>query len=454
MNVFAIILAAGKGSRMKSKYHKGTHKICGKEMINIIIDKLNKCDVYDINLVVGEYRQDIIDATKDRFLSYSIQEEQLGTGHAVLSAYDFLKSKKGSVLIFACDVPLFDENSIKNLIYTHERENNSLTFVTSVVKDGMSYGRVIRKNGKVISIKEAKDCTEEELLIREINTSIYCFEIDTLLNGISKIRNLNAQNEFYLTDIVEIINNENKKIGTICVDNEQVIGVDSRKQLVYANEILRKKIINYHLDNGVTILNPDATYIDLDVKIENDVILHPNIFLYGNTLIQEDCEIFPNTKIVNSVIGKNTKIESSVIYGSRVGKNTTIGPFAYLRLNSFVGDDVKIGDFVELKNCNIGNKTKISHLSYVGDADVGEKCNLGCGTITVNYNGMEKNRTIIGDECFIGCNSNLIAPVDIENKSYIAAGTTVTEKVDSNSLAIGRCRQKNIKNWVLRKLNK
>lgn len=454
MDVFAIILAAGKGSRMKSKYHKGTHKICGKEMINIIIDKLNKCDVCDINLVVGEYRQGIIDATKDKFLSYSVQEDQLGTGHAVLSACDFLINKKGSVLIFACDVPLFDEENIKRLIYTHKKENNSLTFVTSIVSDGMSYGRVVRDNGKVISIKEAKDCNEEELSIKEINTSIYCFEIDTLLNSISKIRNSNAQNEFYLTDIVEIINNENKKIGTICVDYDQVIGVDSRSQLIYANEILRKKIINYHLDNGVTILNPDATYIDADVKIEKDVILHPNVFLHGNTLIQEDCEIFPNTKIVDSIIGRNTKVESSVIYGSKVGKNTIIGPFAYLRLNSFVGDDVKIGDFVELKNCNIGNKTKISHLSYVGDADVGAKCNLGCGTITVNYDGINKNRTIIGDECFIGCNSNLIAPIVVENKSYVAAGTTVTEKVDSDSLAIGRCRQKNIKNWVSNRLNK
>lgn len=454
MNVFAIILAAGKGSRMKSKYHKGTHKVCGKEMINIIIDKLNKCGIEDINVVVGEHRESLIEVTKDKNLSYSIQEQQLGTGHAVLSACNFLKGKRGSVLIFACDVPLFEEENIKKMIDAHQNQMNSLTFVTSILDDGLSYGRIIRENGRVICIKEAKDCSKEELLINEINTSIYCFDIDVLLNSISEIKNLNAQNEFYLTDVVEIIHNKNKNIGTICVDKDQVIGVDTRKQLVYANEILRKKIIDYHISNGVTILNPESTYIDVDVKIEKDVILHPNVFLYGNTLIQEDCEIFSNTKIVNSIIGRNTEVESSVIYGSKIGENTTIGPFAHLRLNSFVGDNVKIGDFVELKNCNIGDGTKIPHLSYVGDADVGKKCNLGCGIVTVNYNGVNKNRTIIGDECFIGCNVNLVAPVVVESKSYIAAGTTITEKVDSNSLAIGRCRQKNIKNWVFKKLNK
>lgn len=451
MEICAIVLAAGKGSRMKSKYHKGTHKVCGKEMINILIEKLRDSLVYDINLVVGEYKEGIINVTKDKNVSYSIQEEQLGTGHAVLCAEEFLKNKKGSVLIFACDTPLFKKESIISLINTHKAEGNSITFVTSIIDDPLNYGRIIRENGKVSLIREAKDCTPEELLIKEINTSIYCIDIEFLLNGLKKINNSNVQNEFYLTDLIEIGNGENIKIGTIQVDYKEIIGVDSREQLYYANKILREEIIKSHMEKGVTILDANSTYIDIDVKIGMDTIIHPNVYIYGQSVIGEGCEILPNTKIFNTQIGDNTKIESSIIYDSKIGKNTSIGPFAYLRPDSVIGNKVKIGDFVEVKNSIIGDKTKISHLSYVGDASVGENCNLGCGIVTVNYDGESKHRTVIEDESFVGCNVNLVAPVVIEKNSYIAAGTTVTEKVESYSLAIGRCKQTNIKNWVNKK---
>lgn len=454
MSVCAIILAAGKGSRMQSKYHKGTHKICGKEMINIIIEKLKKCNVSDINLVVGEYKESLISSIKDDALSYSIQEQQLGTGHAVLSAVDFLKNKNGKVLIFACDMPLLEEESIKRLVDVHDKEGNSLTFMTSILDDALSYGRVLREDGKVSLIREAKDCNSEELLIREVNSSVYCFDIQDLLNGINKIKNVNAQNEFYLTDIVEIFNLENKKIGTITLDSNEVVGVDSRKQLYYANEILRRKINEFHMGNGVTILDVNSTYIDLDVKIGKDVVIHPNVCIQGNSIIEDDCEIFSNTRIENSFVGSFTKIESSVVCNSKIGKRSSIGPFAYLRPNSHIGNEVKIGDFVEVKNSNVGDGSKISHLSYVGDADVGKGCNLGCGIVTVNYDGKNKNKTIIEDNCFVGCNVNLVAPVVVEKNSYVAAGTTITKKVDSGSLAIGRSKQENIKNWVHRKLDK
>lgn len=456
MSVCAIILAAGKGSRMQSKYHKGTHKICGKEMINIIIEKLKNCNVLDINLVVGEYRESLISVIKDNdnSLSYSIQDQQLGTGHAVLSALKFLKNRNGKVLIFACDMPLLEEESIRRLIDIHDKEGNSLTFITSILDDALSYGRVLRKDGKVSLIKEAKDCNCEELLIREINSSVYCFDIQDLLNSINKIKNSNAQNEFYLTDIVEIFNLENKKVGTITLDSNQVVGVDSRKQLYYANEILRKKINEFHMKNGVTLLDANSTYIDLNVKIGKDVIIHPNVCIQGDSIIEDDCEIFSNTRIENSFVGSFTKIESSVICNSKIGKSSSVGPFAYIRPNSKIGNEVKIGDFVEIKNSSVGDGSKISHLSYVGDADVGKGCNLGCGIVTVNYDGKNKNKTIIEDNCFVGCNVNLIAPVVVEESSYVAAGTTVTKKVDSGSLAIGRSRQKNIKDWACEKLNK
>lgn len=451
MNACAIVMAAGKGSRMQSKYHKGTHKVCGKEMINIIIDKLKACGINEINVVVGKHKESVMEVTKDRNVSYSFQEEQLGTGHAVLCAEDFLKDKDGDVLVFACDMPLFEENNILNLINTHKNEDNSSTIVTSFVDDALSYGRVVRECGKIVFIKEFKDCNETEILINEINTSIYCFKIKDLLNGLKQINNLNSQNEFYLTDVIEILVNQNKKVGSISVSSDEVIGVDSRVQLHNANEILREKINAHHMKNGVSILCSKSTYIDIDVEIGKDVIIHPNVYICGKSVLEDDCEILPNTRIVDSVICSGVRVESSHIYNSKVGKNSSVGPCAYLRPDSVIGEGVKIGDFVEIKNSFIGDNTKISHLSYVGDSVVGKNCNLGCGIVTVNYNGKEKNKTIIEDNCFVGCNVNLIAPVLLEKNSYVAAGTTITKKVDSNSLAIGRCNQVNKKDWVLRK---
>ncbi len=451
MNICAVVLAAGKGTRMQSKYHKGTHKICGKEMVNIIIDKLVECGVNDINLVVGEHRDNIIDVTKCKGVSYSLQEDQLGTGHAVMSSMDFLRGRKGNLLIFPCDTPLLSKDNIKNLMHVHIKDCNSVTVVTSFVESGLSYGRIVRKDGKICCIREAKDCTQDELLINEVNSSVYCFDIESLLDEIENIGNDNVQNEFYLTDMVEIFTQRNKRVGSVTVDKDQVVGVDSRVQLSYANKLMRDQINNYHMNNGVTILDPSSTYIDIDVKIGRDVVIHPNVCVFGKSLIEEDCEIFSNTKVVESVIGKNTKVESSIIYQSTIGESTSIGPFAYLRPGSVIGNKVKIGDFVEIKNSDIGDCTKISHLSYVGDSHIGKRCNLGCGIITVNYDGKEKNESFVGDDCFIGCNSNLIAPVVVEDRAYVAAGTTVTERVNSNSLAIGRCYQKNIENWVINK---
>lgn len=450
MDVCAIILAAGKGSRMKSKSHKGTHKICGKEMINIIIDKLFSCGIKDVNVVVGEYRESLIKSIGDRKVSYSVQDEQLGTGHAILCASDFLKNKQGSVLVIACDMPLLKEDNIRKLIETHSLHDNSCTIITSFVEDALSYGRVLREEGKIKCIREAKDCNASEILVNEINSSIYCFKIDDLKMGIKNIKNNNSQNEFYLTDVVEIFSSNNKKIGSITVNNNEVIGVDSRKQLYLANNTLKLEINNKHLENGVTILDINSTYIDVDVEIESDVVIHPNVSIFGRSYIKSGCEIYSNTRIQDSILGEGCTIDSSVIYESEIGNNTTVGPFAYLRPGSMIGNNVRIGDFVEIKNSYIGDESKISHLSYVGDSNVGKRCNLGCGIVTVNYNGKDKNKTIIEDDCFIGCNSNLIAPVIIEKNSYVAAGTTVTDRVEANSLAIGRCKQTNKENWVTR----
>ncbi|BAK57213.1 UDP-N-acetylglucosamine pyrophosphorylase [Candidatus Arthromitus sp. SFB-mouse-Japan] len=451
MNVCAIILAAGRGSRMKSTRHKATHKICGKEMINIIIDKLELCGIKDINVIIGEHKESLVDSIGNRNVSYSIQEKQLGTADAVLCAEKFWGNKSGDVLVIACDMPLIKEENIKKLIERHISDGNSSTIITSELRNPLKYGRVIRGKNGIERIKEAKDCSESELMINEINSSIYCFKIDDLRNDIRNIGKINNQGEFYLTDIIEIFSKSGKKIGSVKVDENELVGVDTRRQLWLANSILRSQINDKHMENGVTIIDSDSTYIDSDVRIESDVIIHANVYLKGNTLVKEGSEIYPNTRISNSFIGKDCIIDASIICDSKVGNGTNIGPFAYVRPGSLIGDNVKLGDFVEIKNSVIGNRTKIPHLSYIGDSEVGERCNLGCSTITVNYNGKNKNKTIIGNDCFIGCNSNLIAPVVVEENSYVAAGTTITEKVKSNSLAIGRCKQVNKENWVTNK---
>ncbi len=448
MNVCAIILAAGKGKRMRSEYHKGTHKICGKEMVNIIIDKLSKVFACDINVVVGEYKESLINAIGDRGVTYSYQEEQLGTGHAVLCSLDFLSQRDGDVIIFACDMPLLEEDNIKKLIDVHKNNGNSATIITSYVDNPLSYGRIIRENGSIKSIRECKDLIGDEVNIKEINSSIYCFNIKDLIGSISKVNNKNNQNEFYLTDVIEILSSEGKKVSSIFVDKDEIIGVDSRSQLSFANKVLRDKINLKHMENGVTFIDKDSAYIDLDAEIESDVIIYPNVYIEGKSVIKKGSQILPNTRINNSIIHEDTKIESSVILNSKVHKGANIGPFAYIRPGSTIGNNVKIGDFVEIKNSQIGDDTKISHLSYVGDSEVGKGCNLGCGIITVNYDGDKKHKTIIENNCFIGCNTNLIAPVKIHNNSYIAAGTTITEDVPCDTLAIGRCRQINKENWI------
>ena len=280
---------------------------------------------------------------------------------------------------------------------------------------------------------------------------MYIFDIEELLQALDKLNNNNAQNEYYLTDVIEIMAKKGLKVGSVVSPFEETLGINSRVQLAEVESIMRRKINEKHLINGVTIIDPSNTYIGRDVKIEKDVIIYPGCILEGTTTISEDCVILQNSRIVDSFIGKGTEVQSSVILESKVGENTHVGPFAYIRPESNIGNDVKIGDFVEIKKSSIGNGTKVSHLTYVGDAEVGENVNFGCGTVTVNYDGNNKHLTKIGDNAFIGCNTNLVAPVEVEDGAYIAAGSTITTTVPSDALAVARARQVNIKNWVSRR---
>ena len=445
----AIILAAGEGKRMNSNIPKVMHKVCGKEMINHVIDTLRNCGIENVNVVVGKGAEKVKEGTASRNVSYSTQEVQLGTGHAVMSAEDFLKGKKGTVAIFVGDGPLITEDTVNTLFNYHEEGGFSSTILTSIMDDPAKYGRIIRNpQGKVEKIVEFKDCNEEEAKVKEINSGMYCFDIEDLLSRLSKLNNNNNQGEYYLTDVIEILKKENKKVGAIDVSVDEITAVNSKAELAVAENIMRKRINKKHMETGVILIDPNNTYINCDVEIGKDTIVYPSNVLEGKTKIEENCIIYPGCRIKDSYIKENVTIQSSVILESVVGKDTTVGPFAYIRPESNIGDKVRIGDFVEIKKSTIGNGTKISHLTYVGDAQVGENCNFGCGTVVVNYDGKNKYKTKIGNNSFIGCNTNLVAPVEVEDDTYIAAGSTITNKVPKNALAIARARQVNKENWV------
>lgn len=447
----ALILAAGQGKRIKSDLPKVLHKVCGKEMVNYVIDTLRKENIEDINVIIGKGADLVKENTKSRNISYSLQEEQLGTGHAVKCAIDFLKGKRGTVAIFNGDAPLITEETIEELFKTHKENGNSATILTSILNDASGYGRIIRKGNEVLKIVEHKDCNDEELKVKEINSGMYCFEIESLVECLGNLSNNNSQGEYYLTDVIGMLKEKNEKVGALVISYEETLGVNSRVQLAEVEAVLRKRINNKHLENGVTIIDPNTTYIGIDVEIGQDTIIYPGNVLEGNTVIGKNCVLYPNSRINNSVIGESVDIQSSVILESKIGNQTTVGPFAYIRPESIIGNNVRVGDFVEIKKSTIGNNTKVSHLTYVGDAEVGEGCNFGCGTVTVNYDGKNKNKTIIGNNSFIGCNTNLISPVTVEDNTYIAAGSTITNNVKSGELAVARAKQRNIEGWVDKK---
>lgn len=447
-----LILAAGKGSRMKSNLPKVLHKACGKSMVNHVIDTLRNGEIKDINVIIGTGADLVKKATEDRSVSYSLQSEQLGTGHAVICAKDFLQNKKGIVAIFTGDAPLITEETVKGLIKYHEEKNNKATILTSLIDDATGYGRIIRNEvGEVEKIVEHKDCSEEELKVNEINAGMYAFDIELLLSSLNKLNNKNAQGEYYLTDVIEILKTEGERVGAVAAPLEETLGVNSRVQLAHVEKIMRDRINNFHMENGVTIIDPNNTYIGVDVKIEKETIIYPGNVIEGDTSIGEGCVLYPNSRLEDSYIGNNVTIQSSVITDAKIGNNTTVGPFAFIRPESSIGDNVRIGDFVEIKKSVIGNDTKVSHLTYIGDAEVGENCNFGCGTVVVNYDGKNKYKTIIGNNAFIGCNTNLVSPVKVEDDTYIAAGSTITSTVPSGALAVARAKQRNIDNWVERR---
>ena len=450
MNKYAVVLAAGKGTRMKSSLHKVLHQVLGKSMVDHAVTNLEKIGVDKIVTVIGYEAESVRAELQDR-VEYAMQTEQLGTGHAVMMTKELLEGLDGVTIVTYGDVPLLTEQTISNLFDYHQSQKAAITILTAKAEDPTGYGRIVRDGNEVLKIVEHKDCTEEELKINEMNAAIYCFDIENLLSSLEKLSNDNKQGEYYLTDVIGILKDENKKVGALSIDYEETIGVNSRVQLAEAEEVLRKRINKMHMENGVTLIDPSSTYIGDDVEIGRDTIIYPGNVIEGNTKIGEGVMLYPNSRINNSKIGNNVEIQSSVILDSTIGEGTTVGPFAYVRPESAIGNHCRIGDFVEIKKSTIGNNTKVSHLTYIGDAKVGEHCNFGCGTVVVNYDGKKKNTTIIGNNSFIGCNTNLVSPVTVEDNTYIAAGSTIVNDVKEGELAVARAKQRNIEGWVAKK---
>ncbi|WP_373600388.1 bifunctional UDP-N-acetylglucosamine diphosphorylase/glucosamine-1-phosphate N-acetyltransferase GlmU [Paraclostridium bifermentans] len=451
MNFKAIILAAGKGTRMKSKLPKVVHKVCGKEMVNHVINVSKKSGVSEIVAILG-HESEIVQSVLPEGTKVAMQTEQLGTGHAVMMANDYI-SEDDTIVVLCGDTPLVNPDTLENLFKYHLDNGYHATVLTTKVDNPTGYGRIIRDgNEDLLKIVEQKDANEEEKLVNEINSGIYCFNGKSLKEALSNINNNNAQGEYYLTDTVEIMRNNSLKVGAFNgATIEELMGVNSRVELAKAEEIMRKRINTMHMINGVTIIDVNSTYIEADVQIGNDTIVYPGAMLKGNTVIGSECVIGMNSSISNSTIGDATEVESSTITDSVVGKNTTVGPYAYLRPKSNIGNNVKIGDFVEVKNATIEDNSKASHLAYIGDAHVGKNVNIGCGTVFVNYDGKNKFKSVVKDGAFIGSNSNLVAPVIIEEHGYIATGSTITDNVPSGALAVARERQVIKEGWVEKK---
>ena len=444
----SVILAAGMGTRMKSKMPKVLHKVCGKPLSKWVIDASEAAGADKVCAVVGHKAETVKEVLGD-VCEFALQAEQKGTGHAVMQAIDVIKNSKGEVVILNGDTPLITAETINKAIEYHKNNGNQATVLTAILDDATGYGRIVRDNdGSVLKIVEQKDASKEEKKINEVNSGMYVFDAQSLVYALDKITPNNAQGEYYLTDTLEILLSAGKKIGGYAIsDNDEIRGINDRVQLNEAEKIMQKRINEYHMRNGVTMRNPESVYIEDGVEIGNDTEICQNVTIKSGTKIGSDCVIGSGSMLDRAVIHDGVDVLSSVILESEVDEGTHVGPFAYIRPNCHVGKEVKVGDFVELKNSNIDDGTKISHLTYIGDSDVGKRVNFGCGTVTCNYDGKKKYRTTIGDDCFVGCNTNFVSPINVGDGVYIAAGSTITEDIPENSLSIARARQVNKEGW-------
>jgi bifunctional UDP-N-acetylglucosamine pyrophosphorylase/glucosamine-1-phosphate N-acetyltransferase len=451
MDHCAIVLAAGEGKRMRSKRSKLVHSAAGKPLVRWVADALNDAGIPDQVFVVG-HQQDQVRTVLGDSCAYVVQERQLGTGHAVMQAGTFLAGRAGCVLVLCGDTPLLRAETLKSLVARFEASGAAAVLVSAIAPNPTGYGRVVRDaQGSVARIVEERDASPEQRALREMNAGMYAFDADSLRSALGRIDARNAQGEYYLTDAVGLLVADGRRVEAFDAPFEEIQGVNDRVQLQQSAVVLNRRICEMHMRAGVTLIDPATTWIDAQVRIGEDTEIRPGCRLEGATTVGADCLVGPGTRLEDATVEDAAEIVQSVVVGSRIGARTHVGPFTYVRPGSSIGPDCRIGDFVEVKNSTIGAFTSAAHLAYIGDADVADNVNYGCGSITVNYDGFAKHRTRIDSGAFIGSNSNLVAPVHIHADAFVAAGSTITTDVPSFALAVARARQENKADWVLRK---
>ena len=434
--VFAVVLAAGKGTRMKSNRAKVLHTLCGVPMVNYVIEAIKPLPPRRLLVVVG-HQAELVEAVLPEDAESVLQKEQLGTGDAVRVALGALgEEEEGVLLVVNGDGPLISERTLAGLVERHRSAGVGATVLVAELDEPGGLGRVVEDAG-VVRIVEERDATEDERGIKLVNLGLYAFQLSEIRDAVGRVASANDQGELYLTDVLEIIGSRSRAVTYALENPEEANLVNDRSQLARAEEILRRRILDAHMREGVTVRDPVSTHIEASVEIGRDTVILPGSFLRGETQIGSDCVIGPSADLLDTVVGDGALVEHSVGRGARVGEGASVGPYAFLRPGTVLGSGAKVGAYCEIKNAKVGRGSKVPHLSYVGDAEIGEDANLGAGTITANYDGVKKNRTRIGDRAFTGVNTNLIAPVTIGEDAYLGAGSVVNKDIPSGKLAVG-----------------
>ncbi|MCX4511372.1 MULTISPECIES: bifunctional UDP-N-acetylglucosamine diphosphorylase/glucosamine-1-phosphate N-acetyltransferase GlmU [Streptomyces] len=452
-----VVLAAGEGTRMKSKTPKVLHEIAGRSLVGHVVSAARELEPEQLVVVVGHASEQVKEHLAAHYAGTrtAFQAEQNGTGHAVRMGLEELgRTPEGTVVVVCGDTPLLSGETLTALTATHAADGNAVTVLTAEVPDSTGYGRIVRDaaTGAVTAIVEHKDATEAERAIREINSGVFAFDGQLLADALGKVRTDNSQGEEYLTDVLGILREAGHRVGaSVTADHREILGINNRVQLAEARRLLNERLLERAMTAGVTVVDPASVVVDVMVTFERDAVIHPGTQLLGATHVAEDAEVGPNTRLRDTVVGRGARVDNTVADGAVIGEAASVGPFAYLRPGTKLGTKAKAGTYVEMKNATIGEGTKVPHLSYVGDATIGEYTNIGAASVFVNYDGEAKHHTTIGSHCKTGSDNMFVAPVTVGDGAYTAAGSVITKDVPPGSLAVARGQQRNIEGWVARK---
>ncbi|MEU9831396.1 bifunctional UDP-N-acetylglucosamine diphosphorylase/glucosamine-1-phosphate N-acetyltransferase GlmU [Streptosporangium sp. NPDC048047] len=450
-----IVLAAGEGTRMKSKTPKILHELCGRALVDHMLAAARGLEPERLIVVIGHERERVREhlARTGPDTQAVVQPEQRGTGNAVRVVLETTGTVDGTVLVTYGDTPLLRTETLAALLERHDRDGNAVTVLTAEVPDPRGYGRIVRDGtGAVLSIVEEKDATPEQRLIREMNSGVYAFDGRLLADAVKRVSTANAQGEEYLTDVLSILREDGHRVGAhIAADHVEVEGVNDRVQLASARKVLNTRLLEGHMRAGVTVIDPATTWVDVDVTLEPDAVIHPGTQLHGRTAVAEGAEIGPGVTLTDTVVGEGAVVRNAVCVEAEIGPAAQVGPYAYLRPGTVLGRGAKAGTYVEMKNAQVGEGAKVPHLTYAGDAVIGAGANIGASTIFVNYDGVNKHRSVVGDHAFVGCDTMLVAPVNIGDGAYTAAGSVIDGDVPPGAIGVARARQRNIEGWVARR---